>query len=274
MPSESGAPESSTRLTPWIEPVAKGTAVVVAACYAIGFLIKNFYLARWSTFSAKFLEVEYALSGALFLVVALISIVFAWVGRSVVRSARVVQNSHRYALGGRLKAYVRTLVVLATDTGIVAAILAAIYREPFGSRDYLLAILVFAGLPLMIVFAWKDIAQFWHDYVQGRPAMSFVAAGILLGAMAFHAYFIYPHVPPVYGGGKHITIKLRATDTGAQILQDVGFRSERSHSHVFVVDLIAEDESYLTLVAPRTNEISRSAIRMRRDDVSSIVTIP
>ena len=274
MPSESIAPEPPARLTSLIEPIAKGTAVVVAACYAMGFLIKNFYLALWSTFSAKFVEVEYVLSGALFVVVVLLSIGFARLGHWMVKRARVVQNSQPYARGARLRAYARTLVVLAAETGVIAAILGTIYRESLGSRDYLLAILTFAGLPLIAVFTWKDIVQIWKDYVQGRPAMYFAAAATLLGGMLIHACFIYPYISPVCGGGKHRTVKLRTTDAGAQILQDVGFRSEPPHSHLFAVDLIAEDENYLTLAAPNAYRISRSAVRMRRDEVSSIVTVP
>jgi hypothetical protein len=79
MPSDSRFPDAGERLASLhstLEPLAKGTVAAVAICYALGLLIKNIYLATWSTSVGNLLDSEYVLCGALFVFLFLLATTF------------------------------------------------------------------------------------------------------------------------------------------------------------------------------------------------------
>jgi small-conductance mechanosensitive channel len=293
MPSDASMPDVAARvklLYAILEPFAKGCVAAAALCYALGLLVKNLYLSQWATFSANLIQVEYVMSGALFILVVLMGLAVWSCSLGMIRRAKRTRNrdiTEGYSRVTRRARLKMAGVVLGGGLG-VAVFLGFIYdidvsRMAGHARaadyiDYVLGLAVtLIAFPGLVFLAWKPIGDMWHDFstgqnfVPGEAAMRFFfRSALLLAVVLLYVHVIYPRVSPVYGGGKLTPIQLRVTDDGSKVLHGMGFKPTDSEGHMFDAKLIFEDGTYFVLASPVPGE--RNAVRIHRDKVTSIVT--
>ena len=263
-----------------VETIAKGGVAIVAICYALGLLIKNIYLASWSTFSAKFVEVEYVLTGALFALLVLLGVGYASFTVGVLRSVRVsrAKEAYRGQQQARFKERLKILLIVLTGLALVIGILRVISDNVLDLTEYVLALTGIFIVPGIAVLTRESIATIWHHYalrrdVPGQLGMFFfVAAALLMGILVLHSFVIYPSVAPAYGGGRHARVHLYMNEEGTRMLRQMGFVPNPNEPQIFSAELIVEDDTYLTVAAPRKQRGDRSAVRIRRDQVDLILT--
>jgi hypothetical protein len=280
--NDGDAETRAPHVLPALEAIAKGSVAAVAICYALGLVIKNIYLALWSTFSAKLIEVEYVLSGALFILLCLLGISFWSVTSGVRRRVRLRRNKMLYAGGALARSIARltTLAVFALGVSVIVFFLSVIANGILAPRTYVIACAAILILPALAILARQPIGEIWALAVLGRDVtgqaqmrLFFTAAPLVL-ALVLHAIVIYPNVSPAYGGGRHSFVQLYMNETGAKILRAISFSSDPSDPRLFEAELIFEDDNYLTLVARNSRTADRTAVRVRRDQVESIITRP
>lgn len=275
------APERLKQIYVTLEPLAKVVVATVAGCYAIGLLIKNLYLARWTTFSAQLIDVEYVLSGALFGLIILMGLAHWSCSIGMIRRLK----REDFLRGGN-RSKIRTFVVRFRMTGVavattlvVAVILAFVYQGDIFSLDYILGIFTtVAVFPPLIFLAWRPIADMWRDFtvrkvVPGEAAMrAFFRLGLFTIVLFLFIEFIYPRVSPVYGGGRLTPVRVQVGNDAAEVLRNLRFKSFRGMQGTFEAELIFDDGKYLTLLAPSEGSIERTAVRIHHDDVRSVRT--
>jgi hypothetical protein len=283
MPDEQPGVTIETRLPKillWIDLIAKISIGVIAVCYAAGLLIKNIYLAGWSTFTPRLIQAEYVLSGALFLLSFLLGVAF-WLAVSVsMRQIRIRRNRQRQANvnAGRWIARVWMLVAFAVALAGVGLVIAAMSRNGVEATSDALAALSIIVPPGIVIFARSAFADIWEQLLRGREKVTgstqarwFFVALPFLAALGLHATFVYPHVSPAYGGGRHVPVLVRVRPDGEPILREMSFLADRSDNRLFSGEIIAEDDTYVTLTTQNTRR-PRAAVRLRRDYIESIVT--
>jgi len=274
-----------------LEPVAKGCVAAAALCYALGLMVKNLYLAQWATFSASLLQVEYVLSGALFIFIMLLGLTFWSCSLGIRQRVRLERNQRAARMAdydriNRKGRWKTTIVVVLGGAG-VAIFLGFVYdlsvADIYGSKrviDYLGALVVtFLVFPALLFFAWRPIGDVWHNRALGRPvppgetAMKVVfRSTLLLAVILIYVRVIYPKVSPVYGGGRQTAIQLRLSEEGARILRGNRVPPVNGDDRTFEAELVFEDGTYFMLLVHPKNDPRPLAIRIRRDQVSSIVT--
>jgi hypothetical protein len=158
-------------------------------------------------------------------------------------------------------------------------ILSFICSDALGSVNFFLTLFFVVGLPAVYFFARQGIVEMWVRFATGQTVTGdagmklFFRVVLLLTGLCIYVSLIFPNVVQAYGGGKHIRVEIRASDEGAKTLQDVGFVPKGTTSHLFVAELISRDDEYLTLVARTTKSGARAAVQVRRDQVTSLVTL-
>jgi len=276
-----GEPEGHEGILALLESIGKAGVAGVAICYALGLLIKNMYLALWSTFSTKLIEAEYVLTGALFVMIFLLGISFWTVFLGTIRRVRLRRN-RAMALNpsaARWRARIGVIVVFTLLLSLVIAGLSIISDGFLALRMSALACVGILLLPAAVVLARESIAETWHEAVlkrdvagQRQAGWFFVALAIFV-AVVIHAFVIYPNVSPAFGGGRHEPVSVYVKPDVAKLLREMKFTADASDSNLFAAEVIFEDDEYVALVASDAAP-SRTAVRLKRDQVQSIITRP
>ena len=171
------------------------------------------------------------------------------------------------------------MTLLAFIIGILAVILClSIISGGFLTlRTYTLACIGILVLPATAVLARDAIAESWYEAVLKRDVIGqrqtgwFFVAVIFFSAMVLHALVIYPNVSPAFGGGRHESVNVYVKTDGAKLLREMKFTAEPADPNLFAAEVILEYDDYLTLVASE-GAAARTAVRLKRDEVQSIIT--
>src|SRR5260221_3322235 len=152
MPQDNAPDHINDRITVFrsiLEPLAKATVGAVAVCYGIGLLIKNLYLAGWSVEAVKFVYVDYALSGALFLLLGLLGISFWSLFVFTLRKFNVtrLRQANRDERGAFLRLCVKATLLLLVEFLFLGTIIATMCSHRIGSVRYCLSLLLVTGWP-------------------------------------------------------------------------------------------------------------------------------
>ncbi len=283
MPQDNAPDHINDRITVFrsiLEPLAKATVGAVAVCYGIGLLIKNLYLAGWSVEAVKFVYVDYALSGALFLLLGLLGISFWSLFVFTLRKFNVtrLRQANRDERGAFLRLCVKATLLLLVEFLFLGTIIATMCSHRIGSVRYCLSLLLVTGWPAGYFIVKKFIAELLQSFASGRKVPGDVGMRLFLNLVLFvfiilsYVRVIYPSISQAYGGGEHLQIKLRVTKDGTETLEDAGFKAEPSRPHLFSAEAISQDDMSLTLVAPRVKSGVKAAVQIRRDQVVSVLT--
>ena len=254
-----------------LEPMAKSTVAVVAICYAFGLVIKNTYLARWSSFSADFVDVEYVLTGALFLF-----LVSAGTALWALTLGMIYNTRKAWYKGHRGRATWRIIRSFILGSAAITVILAFLLRDY--SWHLVVAALIVIGLPAAglllrkrLLVVWRRLI--WNTDTRGEiPILFFVVALGSFFAIYVYINTIYTRVSPAYGGGQPILIELRVDNDGYKTLTSVDLKPMlRDSEPIFIAELIFEDDECLTIVAPCAKPNKSAVARLERRNIVSIV---
>jgi hypothetical protein len=269
---------TAEELTHAFELVSKIALTLVGLTYVLGLIIVNLYLRRFGFFSAGLLRVEYVMAGALWLALFGLGYVFEIIARREVAVAK-----YMWSEGRRKKAIARGVSAWLVPNVAFLFILMHLF-DSFSVRswrDWNAAIVIIATPAIFLKFAdfvkagWQSYRQRPNDPSMKLPVFKVALQGaMLLTFLTYYAQTAYPRIHLSYGGGKPNVIRITATDRVADVLrQNAGTRASQTY------DLIADTGDWL-VIAPHESEHewpwpsdSRSAIRVRRDDVISVISV-
>jgi|ERR1044071_1551010 hypothetical protein len=271
------------------EPLAKTCVAAAALCYGVGVLVKNLYLAQWATFSASLLQAEYVLAGALFMFIVLLGVTFWSCTFGIRQRAKLERNQQAATNYSRLTRKLRLKTVRVAILGSlgVAIFLGFVYdldlSDIRGSKrlgDYGIALaIVFLLFPSLLFYAWRPVGDVWKNRALGRAtppgetAMKlFFRSTLLLAVLVVYVRAMYPRIPPVYGGGKRVSVQVRLTEDGIRLLRSSGISTVSKDPRLLDAELIFESDSFLMVLLRTNTDMRPLAMRIRHDQVISIAT--
>jgi hypothetical protein len=274
-------PETSGALPPARalgDLLSKGTVVIGAAAYVVGFLIVNIHMARFGVSQIDLLRSDYILTGCAWALLAYIVIllpagalrgVLTAVGRSKHRGSRSEAATARF-VAWAIGAWIALLVFDFLADGQVQMLSWAGLRiiGIIFLNGIVIANLIAVALEMATEHSNKasnasDLLALW--------VKSFL--NILLFALAIFLYasYVFPQLSPIFGGGRAREILMVMEVRGVPVAKAAGVEIQAG-SRIVPLDLIFEDS--VGFVVRRRSQGKHSVypvFRVPRDLVDGIV---
>jgi hypothetical protein len=266
-------------LRDWIDVGAKVSFGALTGCYAAGLIIVNAYLRQYNLTQFGLLQVEYVVTGGvwLFLVAfATFSAKYVW-HRASVAVAEWRAGGRRFLPG--VSALI-TIVVLPTTFFLGLSLLTDGQLYLFSWKGPLVGLsLAFQGGVAIVLL--RDVRMVVRK-VKDKSIMTekdqATANNVLGGLLIFvvflgtYAQLVYPAVSPTFGGGKQLTVSLVFKAEQVPLMRSLGFTVSQERVTTPLM-LILETPDFLLLAPPTQNDRSfdLKAIKIRRDTVDTIL---
>jgi hypothetical protein len=267
-----------------IEIITKVGALLFFGCYIAGLLILNLHLAQYGIFHLGFLQIDYVMSGALwlFLVGAAYSIIVH--SKAMVSSAfydwRAKKNRWWVAL--RIALLVFTTVIFGDYILKKVSVEKISYRE--ASTWAIYGNLLSTALVLMWIrydlrhsirrFIFNKIDN-EQQPVTGHVIGVFDRTILILGLITTYALYTFPKLSPAFGGGKQQKAELIAKLDKLPILTNLGLPVQQEGQKLEPVEIIFEDADFFYVLPLQNTGDSPSpkALRIRKDMIDGAVYI-
>lgn len=268
---------TSEELARAFELVSKVALTMLGLAYALGLVIVNLYLRRFGFFSAGLLRVEYVMAGLLWLALFGVGYLFEVLVRRGATAAKYFWASKR-----RTKAVVRALAGTLVPFVAFLFILTKIFVDfsARSGRDWQAVLFVFVTPSVFLNFG-TFLKAGWQQYRQAEADptvdisvfMIAVQGATLLTFLTYYAQVAYPRIHPSYGGGAPSQVRIIPSGATADLLKKATINRPAD----VTFDLIADTGDWLVVTPHELQHEwpsnSRSAFRIRRDDVVAVLSI-
>jgi len=255
---------------------------VSSACFILGLLIVNLRLAKFGIYSPDFVRTEYVLVGAVFLF--LVATAYFSFQHSLRDFKAVPQH-------WKQKHYFRSIGI--TFFGALTAI---------GPLMFVFSIMTISTNIFKDWWLWISLMAlvgFGHYarqlYIRGSTliidnqptdgnvdAMQISKTNQLLGHTAFlllymgiYANYLYPHIPPSFGGGNKTPVILIPTAKGLEICKILALPLQKNQVTIGPIEVLTESENELVVLVSDGLTEKKHAIRLKRELFDAIqATIP
>ncbi len=268
-----------TSLKDWIDISAKVAFGALAACYVIGLLVVNFYLRQYGLTQFGLLQVEYVMTG----IVWLFLVAFATFAAKYAWHRASAEISDWRAGGKRFWSAVGAVIIIVLLPSFFFQGLSLLTDGSLNLlhwKGYLLGVgLAIQGTVALRVLAYlrlialkvRDksiLAEKDHTTIY-NALYTFVG---FLGLIPTCALYLYPLLSPTFAGARASDISMVIKSEQREMMNALGF-SITGERVTLPVKLILETSEYLLVLPPsqqaRTTKVR--AIRIRKDLVDAIL---
>lgn len=257
----------------FVELGSKTIFTVAGISFVIGLLIINSHLQKYGIHSSAFLKTEFVTAGALWIFLVSFASIELFLLAQALAKANEQMKEKMYG-----RAALLILLALTAYIGIFASGLYILSdnKMKYSSTELWVTIVLF------FLTAWhgsqvfeklraisKSIGKTADSNSESYDYLSSIAYGLVvyLAFISSYAHFSYPHLSPVYGGGKAETVMLFPTDANTQIIKKLQLPWHGDSIGPVKIIFESQDDIYLV---PAADE-KRKAIRIRKDMIQAVV---
>lgn len=253
---------------------------ITSACFVIGLLIVNFRLSWYGIYAKEFARTEYILVGAVFIfLVATAQASFTFSKRDF---RLALQDMREKRIG---KALGNIFFGLMTFSAPLIVIFGYVFlnNEFFLSWTALLSILCLVLIGHYANIFLDECAELVRSIKSPSEKNGderVASTNRLLGQIAFllffsgvYANFVYPHIPPAFGGGYKSPVMLYPNEKGLILSKALALPLHENPSVVGPIQVLTESESEIIALVPDPLTGKQQAVRLRRDLFDAIQTV-